>query len=314
MSDKFNLDEFLKKYQGQLESGIRGLAQGGSLGFADELEAAGGAIYEDMKGLVTGKPSEETYQPKLKEARDKYKASEAEYPKTYTTGQIGGSVATSFVPGVAQANAAKLAALGAIQGVGNSEETSVKGLAKDAAVSGALAGTLGYAGNKVIGKLASKFKSSPVDEVMTLQDPDFGAVELTADKLGKLKTAGVKGDLSVGLDDLESSVGQRFQDFIDNSKSKLVNLKHPELGNVEAKLSPTGKILSAGAEGDVHVSPEDLGGLLPNLQSLADQVSKASSDPKIREKFYHVLNEASKKGPQSLAVTQYLLKKDQKGK
>jgi hypothetical protein len=124
----------------QLESGLRGAAQGASLGFADEI--TGG-----LEALLTDK----SYEQARDESRANYKAAQEANPITYGASEFGGGVATALVPGL---NAGKLATLGgrvaanaglgALAGAGMSEADNAGTLAKDAAMGGALAGGLSY--------------------------------------------------------------------------------------------------------------------------------------------------------------------------
>lgn len=145
-----------------LESGVLGAIQGATLGFADEA-------YGGIKSLV----SDQTYDQARDEARQAFKRAQDTNPIAYGTGNVGGGIATAFIPGL---NVAKLGTmggrvqmsqgLGAASGVGFSEEESVSGIAKDAAIGGALGGGLQFGGEKVAGLF--KGKSVPI-EVDTAQ-------------------------------------------------------------------------------------------------------------------------------------------------
>lgn len=105
----------------QIESGARGLAQGASFGYADELTGA-------LEALL----SEKTYEQARDESRRAYDQSQEANPYTYGAGQIGGAISTAFIPGLGEMNLAKAAALGATQALGDSRADNVKDLSIDA--------------------------------------------------------------------------------------------------------------------------------------------------------------------------------------
>ncbi len=146
----------------QLESGLRGLAQGAGMGFADEitggLESAAGSL-----GLVPDK----TYEQARDESRANYHAAQEANPGTYGAGQIGGSLATLAIPGVGAAkgagllaNAGRAALQGGAMGLGESEAKDLSGLARDTATGATVGGALGGLSHGVgsaVNTLAPKF-------------------------------------------------------------------------------------------------------------------------------------------------------------
>lgn len=134
----------------QLESGLRGAAQGATLGFSDEIAGGAGALWDSLSPDQK-KSFEDLYIQNRDESRSANKAAQEANPITYGASEIGGGVATAFVPGL---NAGKLATLGgrvaanaglgALAGAGMSEADNASALAKDAAIGGALAGGLSY--------------------------------------------------------------------------------------------------------------------------------------------------------------------------
>lgn len=133
-----------------LESGARGLLQGVSLGFSDEIIGA-------LESALTNK----TYKQARDESRANNERAERDNPGTYMTGEIGGGVATAFVPGVGLAgNTLKGAVgLGAAAGLGNSKSDLTKGEVGGALLDTATGATLGAAGHgigKGVGKIYDK--------------------------------------------------------------------------------------------------------------------------------------------------------------
>lgn len=140
--EMMSLEEAERNKPGYTESGLRGLAQGASFGFADELT-----------GLLESALTDKSYEQARDESRANYKAAEEANPKTYLGGQIGGAVGTALVPGLQGAGVAKLAAMGAAQGLGSSEadllEGDLAGAAKDTAIGGTLGAATGLAGKGI---------------------------------------------------------------------------------------------------------------------------------------------------------------------
>jgi len=135
----------------QGEAALRGVGQGATARFADEL--VGGARALAAGGDIRGLP--ERYRKERDAERARNKAAEEAHPKTYLAGELGGAVATSFIPGMGIARGATLAAgaaragaQGAVAGLGGSEADLTKGevgqAAEDALTGGAVgAGTFG---------------------------------------------------------------------------------------------------------------------------------------------------------------------------
>lgn len=123
----------------QLESAIRGGAQGLMFGFPDEATAL-------LESITKGVP----YEKSLEESRMAYKQAQEANPITYTGSEIAGGVLPALIPGVGQAaTGAKLGRLatigagtGALSGLGYSEGQDVGQVAKDVAIGGALGGGL----------------------------------------------------------------------------------------------------------------------------------------------------------------------------
>lgn len=132
----------------KLESALRGLAQGGSLGFADEITGA-------LEALLT----EKSYEQARDESRANYHAAQEANPMTYGAGEIGGAIGTAFIPGAGALNAGKAAtfmgraglaaAQGGLTGLGQSEADNAKDMAIDTAKGAALGAAMQGVGEKV---------------------------------------------------------------------------------------------------------------------------------------------------------------------
>jgi len=164
-----------------LESGVRGLGQGASLGLWDELAGAGEAIGQSVgikglgedigkgEGLSFVKPlaldPDRDFGQAYSEGRDKWrgedKIAQHDNPGTYGTGQVAGGVASSFVPGLniakgaSVANAAGKAALqGGLMGFGNSEADNLKDLAIDTAKGAGTGAVIGGGTTAALNKIS----------------------------------------------------------------------------------------------------------------------------------------------------------------
>ena len=130
----------------QLESGLRGAAQGASLGFSDELT-----------GLLESLISDKSYEDARDESRANYHEAEEANPGSYLTGNVAGGVATSLIPGLNIAKGASLAGRvgmaatgGGLTGLGLSEADNGSDLALDTASGAVLGGGLQGVGEKVL--------------------------------------------------------------------------------------------------------------------------------------------------------------------
>lgn len=151
-----SLAKYLPEETSGTESFLRGVAQEGSFGFADELAGA-------LESAFTHK----TYRQARDESRAKYAQAESDNPNAYLAGQVGGGLASLAVPGgalgkglgTAVRGVGGAAALGGIYGAGHSDadltEGDVGGLARDTAI-GAGAGALAHGAVSLAGKAAAK--------------------------------------------------------------------------------------------------------------------------------------------------------------
>lgn len=144
-----------KPYKSEIESGLRGVAQGVSFGLADEITAG-------LESAFTDK----TYEQARNESRDAYKSAQMQNPKAYMAGEVGGAIGAAFVPGLGALNVAKgtslaartgiAAAQGGLTGFGLSEADTVAGMAKDTAIGAGTGAVMQGVGEKVISPLVSK--------------------------------------------------------------------------------------------------------------------------------------------------------------
>lgn len=168
----FDPEAYLKHHEapqdkpktGRLASLGRGLYQGATLGFGDEISGGIAALFTD-----------ETYA----QARDRIRAADAtakeDHKALYIGGEVAGGVASAFVPGLGAARGVsaagvglRAAATGAIQGFGSSDATDAQGLlvdsAKSAVIGGVLGGTLSKVGKLITGSGIAKSGLSEAEQ------------------------------------------------------------------------------------------------------------------------------------------------------
>lgn len=151
------------------EALLRGGVQGVSFGFAPAVTGAAETAYDALTGdTPENKGIVEQYRTNRDASQAAYDAAQKAHPAAFMTGELGGALGTSFIPGLGVLNAGKdaklleLAAKGAIQGglfgAGNSRADLTKGevgqFAKDvgygAGAGGATAGAFGTAANLAV--------------------------------------------------------------------------------------------------------------------------------------------------------------------
>lgn len=179
----------------KLESGLRGGAQGLSMGFADEITGGLGAVGDKIMGKEGS--FGDLYRKNRDESRANYALAEQANPKTFMAGQIGGGIAPLLIPGGALVKGGgllakgaalakggqsvkELAALGALAGLGGSnaeltgEDSDLAGALKDTALGGA-GGVVAGAAGKAISALPGALKSGA--ENMAVRSLGFGKRE-----------------------------------------------------------------------------------------------------------------------------------------
>ena len=235
-----------------MESAAQGAIQGASMGFADELEGglkAGVQAISNpskVKGLNDLISSYQTYRDT---ARARNERARQDNPVAFTGGEIGGSVATAFVPGFGWMNVGKgastvakiatAAKAGAAIGAGTSTADLTKGegeqflkdTAQGAATGAVVQGTLSGAGSVAQG-ISDRFKNIPemravkavtgqnISALRQISDTtlksagDVGASNARIVKVGRdiLDEPGVLGPLSK-VEDIAPKLGQARQKY-----------------------------------------------------------------------------------------------------
>lgn len=133
-----------------VEAGLRGAAEGGTAGFWDEIIGAGAAGLNVPGSGVSRRALALAADPNTRrkllsdyvavrnEERRKTRKASQDQPDAFMAGEFGGAAASMFVPGMQEATMSKMAALGALQGLGSSEadltQGDVGGAARDTSI------------------------------------------------------------------------------------------------------------------------------------------------------------------------------------
>lgn len=146
-----------------LESAARGVGQGASLGFGDELSGGGDALLDMLREKIHGRqaPSfSDAYTKHRDEARAANKLAEETNPTAFGAGKFGGNLASTAAAALATggtslgAQAALGAAGSGLQSLGDADKLDADAL-KSAAINTAVGGAAGAAG-AIGGKWLSK--------------------------------------------------------------------------------------------------------------------------------------------------------------
>jgi hypothetical protein len=182
------------------ESAARGVAQGATLGFADEIAGGVESLWEKAKG----DPAEfgELYKKHRDESRAAFEQAQKANPASYTAGEVGGAIGSALIPGMAIAKGAGLASaagraalIGGTAGAGYSEGESAKDVALDAAGGAVAGGVIGGVAHVVAPHVARGVSSAGKKIKGTAERfaaRALGAERGTINKLGqeKIQAAG----------------------------------------------------------------------------------------------------------------------------
>lgn len=280
----------------QLESGARGLAQGASFGYADEITGGLEALYDVATTDKELSDLGDVYEQRRDESRANYAQAEEDNPLTYGAGQIGGAVGTAFVPGLGGASLGKLAVQGAAHASGASEADNMADLAKDTAIGAGTGLALGGAG-KLVSKGASAIgrAGKEIIEDVATAPITKGASDGVMGMLPKaLKTVGKYGDK---FDDVFSSLtkkavgktGNETVDTVLNQAAKKGSYFIPGVGKAVAAADAASAVPGA-AQATAQFTTKGLEKLAPYMG-----------------KFGPLINKAAQRGGNSLAASHFVL-------
>lgn len=294
-SEGFDPDAFLAesaaapapKQKPVMNAGLQGATQGMFGGFMDEIGGAVRGLAENHDIRNIGRD----YRRERDAIRSDNKTAEAYDPTAYRAGQIGGGLASAFVPGINVAKGvglggklASAAKVGGLYGLGESDADLTKGdvtgaaadTLKGAATGAATAGVLHGAG-KVVGKIGSAIGRGAAARVEERE---------IADALkGVSKPAQEKAYAKLGNRDLEAGKGE-FTKIL-KSDPELANALRKEPGAateiINARKADIGKQI-----GEVYKAVDAANPGLPKakvldaLDSMVTAQKKAGNTPGIK--------------------------------
>ena len=204
LEDEGQWEDIPLESKSMTESGLRGAAQGATLGFADELTGVGEALLDTIRGKE-GKFGD-LYRKHRDESRREYDLAKADNPWSYGAGEFGGGAATMIVPGLNAAKGAsvlniagKAALSGGLYGIGDTKADTLSGIAEEAG-KGAALGFAGGALGSAVGKTAEAMARSRMAQKLAnwtaskgdnaaeyLAERALGVERATRDSLGEKK-------------------------------------------------------------------------------------------------------------------------------
>jgi hypothetical protein len=281
----------------ELESAGRGLAQGATFGFADEVAGAGEKVGMWLQGLMNNQDLTEESKKKYADlvsksytqGRDEYRAADkaaAEAnPLSYGAGQLTGGVASGLATG--GAGLGSMATQGAVQGLGSSEadltEGDVLGAGKDVLLGGAIG-----AGAGLLGKVPVKSLTSKISKYL-----GKGAEKLAVNATGATASQASKFSPEAGRELLERGI-VRFGDTTENIAERAASV-------LDDSNATIGKSLEALDAQGVTVSNENI------VKQLEDQINKLKSDPSqasLVRQLRSTIDDVIMSGEQAVPVSQ----------
>jgi hypothetical protein len=281
----FNPDDYLATktvpvVPGKLESLARGIAQGGTAMFADEIGAAmrsnpmvglpaGGGVPSSFMGQDFAAKAEampENYQRNLEKERGDYDRAQAANPITSFAGNIAGSVASIPASGIKGA-----AALGALGGLGGAT-----GDVSNQALQAGIGGVLGGAGQAVIGGLSPSILKHFAEKRAA------ESVKMTPTMMMKLEKAGIPKE-ELGRFMLDENIVKPFSSAEDIAGGfEQAGQKYGQkIGDVikTAEESGAGKVPLRGIAEDVAAKYQpQLESKLPSLRTRAEKLMAELED------------------------------------
>lgn len=294
---------------GQAESAIRGLQQGSTLGFGDEI--IGGAIrgYDYLSGLMGNSVTDvnkqlaeqgfkgdigptsgaDLYQQTVNNERAQNYAARQAHPITYSGTQIAGSLAPSLlIPGLSAAKGASITrgavsggALGALMGAGETQNdlTSKQGLI-DVAKSGLFGAITGGIGQKIANKIGATTADDIAREAEIRSAQAQGLERGTRKSLSKgdiLEERKVRAIGRQGLDEGVVSIGA-------DAKSMIAKNNEIKKAAMDSRLADYSKIDVMGAskfspfEAASKVEEKIIGGLNRSYDDTKALIQKIDPD------------------------------------
>ncbi len=230
----------------QGESVMRGAAQGLLFGLPDEATSAVEATGDTLFGDAKLRDYVDTYRQKQKVNQGIYDKAQQDNPKSYMTGEIGGSLASSFVPGLGWMNAGKKATTavkvgkaalqGGLSGLGASKSSGLDGYEglKDVASDTATGAGMGLAGAGA-GELVGKFGRSVKNGLSDFSD--WNTLKAAGAMTGDRKALRYQGKTKEIADFLRKKGIVSFGSTVDDSLERARGIKEPAGQQISDSLS-----------------------------------------------------------------------------
>lgn len=297
----------------QLEAAARGLGQGATAGFSDEILAG----LQAGKDVVTGEDELSNISSLYERYRDMERSKEAEakeaYPKTYLASELGGGIGSAFIPGMQVKTLGQAAKLGGLTGLGMSEADLLQGDVKGAAIDTAIGTAGGLAGHKigeaVSGQIAKRLAPA-TKKIGESAEREAGDIALSAmganakdieKELGKAQGLLTEPEFRKGLgqealnytkffsgpDKVRKAVNEDIKKIIDQKNPLLTKadesiskkltsgeLSKEDLARGSIKDELTGYLVNKSKEMQVtEINPQTIENISRNFQNYIDRVS-----------------------------------------
>lgn len=234
---------------GAFDTAYNKVMQGLSQGIGDELEGIEQAALQGA-GETLGLRDDDglSFSEKRKKVRNQRRADLAQATKDWPTlapaAEFTGTVASTFVPGMGGASAAKLAGIGAANGYGNSEAEDLQGQVLDTAIGAGTGFVLGKGGEKVA-QVGTKYGGKAVDAVSkkTREWAEKFAARAIGAERGTIKKFGADKVMAAGAQALDDKILTPLT----NTEKMIAANEASKKGAMEARKAAYDKIDDAGA-------------------------------------------------------------------
>jgi hypothetical protein len=268
---------------GMLEAGLRGIEQGATLGFGDEINAAASALLDTLTGRNKDLSVLDDYVKHRDESRAAFKAAEEAHPYISGAANIAGGIAPALLTGGSSlagqgiVGAAKLGAgYGALAGLGGSEADLTRGEVgqsiKDTATGGVMGGVLGGAVHAGAEKFGKTLKNAGIGLGTAAKEVATTPLELpmVAEPLEALKQ-GLQGQKLYGIT-ANKELQEQFIQAHSGLASKLASAENA------ASSAKTQGLLKANERVDMYPWLKAYNSMSKNLRSSRGADEKVISD------------------------------------
>lgn len=274
-SSDFISDEQMEAMQpSQLESGLRGTAQGLTYNLADEVVGGAQAFGDLFQPSNEFSDFPELYAKRRDESRAAFDAAQKANPVAYGAGEMGGAIGSSFYPGLGILNAAKgattlgrvgiAAAQGGLSALGSSRADNALEMAKDTGIGGITGAAFQGIGEKVIGPLVSKAGGALQSASKNLTERAVGATGKQASKFQPGTGEFLLKNKLVGFGDTPADIAEKISKFKNNAGE--------QIDSALKNLDTVGGPAISNSLNHVETSADDFHAALSNAMKSSDKV------------------------------------------